>query len=139
MELIARGTANWPASWNWHLATDTPALDNTIITLSEATQTSGGGYSASGVALAQNSTDFPTFDWFDGVAQVGSFEGGYTLTKQMTFLASGASVPFRYWLLCDNNVTVGSREVYYIGDAGQTETIPDGKSTFIDVELRHQV
>lgn len=138
IECMARGAANWPASWNWHLATAAPVLDKTTVTLSEATQSSGGGYSSSGYALAQNSTDFPTWDWYDGVAQIGSFTGGYTVTKQLSLTASGGDISFRYWMLCDD-AAVGSREIYLIGDAGQTETISDGRTAFIDVEIRKTV
>lgn len=135
-ELFARGSGNWPASWNWHLGTNATTLTNASVTMAAATQPTGGGYSSSGYALAQNSTDFPTWDFFDGVTQIGIFEGGYTFTKQLSLAASGGNIDFQYWILADNNVTVNSRELYTIGDAGKTETISDGKTGFFDIEIR---
>lgn len=136
IEPIGRGTTNWPASWNWHLGTASLTLDKTITTMVQVDQPIGGGYSSSGYAVSQNVTDFPTWDWFDGVSQVGSFTGGYLITKQFSDLTVTADLDFRYWVLADNNVTVNSRETWLIGDAGSTQTIPSGRTLFIDVEIR---
>ena len=112
-----------------------PGPDTNI--LSDLTEiAAGNGYTAGGISLSLNSTDF------DVAAENDASDFGSLQIKDIVWTASGGPIPAsgsgaRYAVLLDDNVTVGSREVYYYWDLVSDRTISDAQTlTLQDLEIR---
>lgn len=106
-------------------------------TLGDLTQiATGNGYSDGGFSLSLNSTDF------DVSAENDASDFGSIQIKDVVFTASGGPIPSsgsgaRFAVLTDDNVTVGSREVYYYWDLTSDRTVSDSQTlTLQDLEIR---
>lgn len=124
---------------NFYVALVTSAVAPTadINTFGELTEiAAGNGYTTGGYQLALNSTDWDV--WTEDDAN----DRGLIQIKDVVWTASGGSIPdsgdgARYAVLLDDNVTVGSREVYAYWDLTSDRTVSDGQSlTLQDCELR---
>lgn len=111
---------------NFYLAfvTDATPPTSDTDTLSQLTEISaGGGYSAGGIQLSPNATDFP------GLTEDDVNNDSEISMRNITVVASGGSIgPFRYAVLTDDNVTLGDREVFAFWDLGSDITVTDGQS-----------
>lgn len=124
---------------NFYVALCTSATAPTADTntLSELTQiASGNGYTANGIQLSRNSTDFDTLTEDDtgDLAKI--------LIKDLVWTASGGNLPAsgggaRYAVLTDDNATAGSRQILAFWDLGSDRTVSDTQTlTLQDCELR---
>ena len=104
-----------------------PAVLADINTMSQLTEIpAGNGYSAGGILLTRNSTDFPT------VTEDDSQNLAKVTMRDLSWPASGGPIPVSgtgaAFLACvDNNVTPGSREALFVLD------IRDGSQTLRNV------
>ena len=112
-----------------------PVADtNTFSQLTEIA--AGNGYTSGGIQLSRNSTDFDVWTEND------TDDRGELQIKDLVWTASGGNLPVsgngaRYAVLTDDNVTIGSREVYYYWDLSSDRTVSDGQSlTLQDSEIR---
>lgn len=112
-----------------------PAADTN--TLSELTQiATGDGYTDGGYQLSRNSTDWDV--WTEDDAN----DRGLIQLKDITWPASGGPIPAsgsgaRYAVLTDDNVTVGSREVYFYWDLMADRSVSDSQDlTLQNCELQ---
>ncbi len=112
-----------------------PVVDTN--TLSELTEiAAGNGYSSGGISLTKNATDF------DVLTEDDTNDRAFIQIKDLVWTASGGPIPASgsgasFAVLTDDNVTVGSREVYVSWDLGGARTVSDGQSlTLQDCELR---
>ena len=124
---------------NYYVALVTSAVAPTADTntLSELTEiAAGNGYTTGGIQLARNSTDF------DSLTENDTNDRGEIQIKDLVWTASGGNLPAsgsgaRYAVLTDDNVTVGSREVYAWWDLSSDRTISTGQTlTLQNCELR---
>lgn len=118
------------------LVTSATAPDADTNTLSQLTEiANGNGYTTGGYQLTPNSTDFDTLTEDD------TANSGIVQIKDIVWTASGGSVPAsgsgaRYAVLIDDNVTVGSREVYAWWDLTSDRTVSTGQTiTLQNLEL----
>lgn len=122
---LANGTE--PTDLYWALVTSATAPTVDTNTLSQLTQiATGNGYTDGGLQKARNSTNFPvvendTDDRFD------------TDPPDLVWTASGGPIPSsgsgaRYLVLTDDNVTVGSREVWAFFDLSADRSVSSGQS-----------
>lgn len=110
LDWVFRGTA-LPTNFYIALITSaaTPTADTN--TFSELTEiAAGNGYTAGGISLTKNSTDFDTLTEDD------TGDKGLVQLKDIAWTASGGSLPAsgngaRYAILTDDNATQGSRLV----------------------------
>jgi hypothetical protein len=112
-----------------------PVADtNTFSQLTEIT--AGNGYTTGGFSLTPGGTDFDVWTEDD------TNDRGLVQVKDVAWTASGGSIPSagggaRYAVLLDDNVTIGSREVYAYWDLTSDRTVSDGQTlTLQDCELR---
>lgn len=124
---------------NYYVALVTSAVAPTADTntLSELTEiAAGNGYTTGGIQLARNSTDF------DSLTENDTNDRGEIQIKDLVWTASGGNLPAsgsgaRYAVLTDDNVTVGSREVYAWWDLSSDRTISTGQTlTLQNCEMR---
>lgn len=124
---------------NYYVALVTSAVAPTADTntLSELTEiAAGNGYTTGGIQLARNSTDF------DSLTENDTNDRGEIQIKDLVWTASGGNLPAsgsgaRYAVLTDDNVTVGSREVYAFWDLSSDRVISSGQTlTLQNCELR---
>lgn len=92
----------------------------------------GNGYTAGGLSLSLNATDFPSLTE-DDVNDLGSI-----LIKDVVFTASGGSMPIsgsaaRFGALTDDNVTVADRQIFYVCDLGGDKVVTSGNSLTISL------
>jgi len=113
----------------------TPTVD--INTKSELTEiATGNGYTAGGISLNRDSTDFDTLTEDD------TNDRALIQLKNIVWTASGGNLPSsgngaRYAILTDDNGTLGSREVWTFWDLVSDRTISDTQTlTLIDCEMR---
>ena len=106
-------------------------------TLGQLTEiAAGNGYSAGGIQLNRNSTDF------DSLVENDTDDRGELQIKDLVWTASGGNLPAsgngaRYAVLTDDNVTVGSRQVLAYWDLTSDRTISVGQTlTLQNCELR---
>ena len=118
------------------LVTSATAPDADTNTLSQLTEiANGNGYTTGGYQLTPNSTDFDTLTEDD------TANSGIVQIKDIVWTASGGSIPAsgsgaRYAVLIDDNVTVGSREVYAWWDLTSDRTVSTGQTiTLQNLEL----
>lgn len=123
-----------PTTFYLALVTDAVTPTKTTNTLSQLTEiATGTGYSTGGVAVARSNVGFEVLNEADPVV---------LQLADVVYTASGGSIPnsgdgARYAVLTDDNVTVGSREVYAWFDLASDRTVSDGQSlTIEDAELQ---
>lgn len=103
----------------------TPTVDTN--TKSELTEiASGNGYTAGGISLTRNSTNFPsTEDDTNDRAEIDIPDQAWTASGG-TLPASGSGA--RWAILTDDNVTAGSREVYAWWDLTSDRSVSSGQT-----------
>jgi hypothetical protein len=84
----------------------------------------GNGYTAGGISLTRNSTDFP------GLTEDDANALGKIQVKDLVWTAAGGNLPgsgngARYAVLTDDNGTVSSRQVIAYWDLGADRTVSD--------------
>lgn len=126
-----------PTNFYVALVTSATAPTADINTLSQLTEiAAGNGYTAGGIQLARNSTDF------DALTENDTDDRGELQIKDLVWTASGGSLPAsgsgaRYAVLTDDNATVGSREVLAFWDLTSDRTVSVGQTlTLQNCELR---
>ena len=113
----------------------TPTADtNTFSDLTEIA--AGNGYTAGGISLTKNTTDFPT------VTEDDANDRGSILIKNLTWTASVGNLPAsgngaRWMILTDDNATQGSRFVYAYVDLTADRTVSVAQNLNVNTtELR---
>ncbi len=106
-------------------------------TFSELTEISAGnGYTAGGISLTKNATDFDVWTEDDGN------DRALIQLKDIVWTAETGDLPSagagaRYAIITDDNATQGSREVYAYFDLTSPRTVSVGQTlTLTDCELR---
>jgi len=115
---------------NYYVALVTSATAPTADTntLSEMTEiAAGNGYTSGGYSLTPGGTDF------DVITEDDTNDKGLVQIKDIVWTASGGAIPSsgggaRYAVLIDDNVTVGSREVYAWWDLSSDRSVSDGQT-----------
>lgn len=124
---------------NFYVALVTSATTPTraINTLSQLTEiAAGNGYTAGGISLSKNTTDFTNLTE-DDTNNLSSVD-----VKNLVWTASGGSLPgsgsgARWAVLTDDNATLGSREVWAWADLESDRTVSSGQTlTISDYLLR---
>lgn len=117
------------------LAADAPTADDNVKTdVSEIA--TGNGYTAGGINVARNSTDW------DVHTEDDANDRAFIQIKDLVWTAAGGSIPSsglgaRYALLTDQNATVASREIWAFWDLTSDRTISDTQTlTLQNCELR---
>lgn len=136
LDWVFRGSA-LPTNYYVALVTSaaTPTVDTN--TLSELTEiAAGNGYTAGGISLTKNATDFDTLTE-DDTGDLGKIQ-----IKDLTWTAAGGTLPAsgngaRYAVLTDDNATQGSRLVLAWWDLVSDRSVSSGQPlTLQDCELR---
>jgi hypothetical protein len=134
---IAFRNATEPTVFYVALATSATAPTADTNTLSQLTQiATGNGYVDGGISIARNSTDF------DSITENDTDDRGELQIKDTIWTAAGGPIPSsgngaRWAVLTDDNVTVGSREVYAYWDLVSDRSVSDGQTlTLQNLELR---
>ena len=106
-------------------------------TFSELTEiTAGNGYTAGGISLSRNGTDF------DVLTEDDATDRGYIQIRDLVWTASGGDLPSsgsgaRYAILTDDNGTQGSRQIIAYWDLTSDRTVSTGQTlTLTNCELR---
>ena len=134
---------NWPfraatIPTNFYIALVTSATAPTADTntLSDLTEiAAGNGYTSGGYQLTPGATDFDT------ITENDTSDLALVQVKDVVWTASGGSIPAsgngaRYAVLTDDNVTVGSREVYAYWDLTSDRSVSTGQTfTLQDCQL----
>ena len=114
---------------------NTPTADTN--TLGELTQiAAGNGYTAGGIALARNSTDW------DVLSEVDASDVAFVQAKNIAFTATGGSLPAsggaaRWLIITTDEVTVDNRQVVAFLSLGADYAVSVGQTiTAADAELR---
>ena len=131
-DIVFRG-ATPPTNFKIVLITSATAPTKATTTFSGLTEiAAGNGYTTGGYTLSRNSTDFDVLTEADpALIQI----------KDVVFTASGGPIPASgsgasYALLTDDNVTLGSREVWGFFDLVSARTVSDTQTlTIQDMEL----
>lgn len=117
------------------LASAAPTVDtNTKSDLNEIA--TGNGYTAGGISVARDSTDWDTLTEDD------TNDRALVQIKDLVWTASGGNLPgsgngARYACLTDDNGTLGSRDVYAAWDLSSDRTISSGQTlTLQNCEIR---
>lgn len=127
--IIEQSLANGAEPTVMYLALITSAVAPTVDTntFSQLTEiAAGNGYTAGGISLTRNATNFPATE--DDTNDRGEID-----IPDQTWTASGGSIPAsgngaRWAILTDDNVTQGSREVYAWWDLTSDRTISTGQT-----------
>ncbi len=127
LDWVFRGTA---LPTNFYVALITSAVAPTVDTntFSELTEiVAGNGYTAGGISLTKNSTDFDTLTEDD------SGDKGLVQIKDLVWTASGGTLPgsgngARYAILTDDNATQGSRLVIAWWDLTSDRSVSTGQT-----------
>ncbi len=127
LDWVFRGTA---LPTNFYVALITSAVAPTVDTntFSELTEiAAGNGYTAGGISLTKNSTDFDTLTEDD------SGDKGLVQIKDLVWTASGGTLPgsgdgARYAILTDDNATQGSRLVIAWWDLVSDRSVSTGQT-----------
>lgn len=129
--------ATEPTNFFVFLATSaaTPTVDTNV--KSEMTEiTAGNGYTANGISVARDSTDW------DVLTEDDTNDRALVQIKNLVWTAAGGPIPSagngaRWALLTDDNATPANREIYAYWDLVSDRTISDTQTlTLIDCELR---
>lgn len=124
---------------NYYVALVTSAIAPTADTntLGQLTEiAAGNGYTSGGISLTPGVTDF------DVHTEDDTNDRGFVQIKDLVWTASGGSIPAsgdgaRYAILTDDNVTVGSREIYGYFDLTSDRSVSDGQTlTVQNMEMR---
>lgn len=111
------------------LITSAVAVSADINTKSELTEISGSGYTAGGISLTGNATDF------DVLTEDDTNDKAFVQIRDLAWTASGGSIPTtggaRELALSDDNVTPASREVFVGWDLGSDRQVSDGQTLTI--------
>ena len=117
------------------LAADAPTADDNLKTdVSEIA--AGNGYTAGGINIARNATDWDVHTEDDGA------DRALIQILDLVWTASGGNLPAsglgaRYAILTDQNVTVGSREMWGFWDLVSDRTVSTGQTlTLQNCEIR---
>jgi hypothetical protein len=136
LDWVFRGTA-LPTNFYVALVTSAVAPTADTNTLSQLTEiAAGNGYTSGGISLTKNATDF------DVNTEDDINDRGLVQIKDLVWAAAGGPIPAsgsgaRYAVLTDDNVTIGSREVYGYWDLTSDRTVSDTQTlTLQDCELR---
>jgi hypothetical protein len=136
LDQVARNTAE---KTNYYLALITSATAPTADhnTLGQFTEVAAGnGYTAGGIQIARNATDF------DVMTEDDTNDIAFWQLKDMVWTASGGTLPgsgsgARYAVFTDDNATVASREVYHFWDLTSDQSVSSGQTlTLQNVEAR---
>lgn len=126
-----------PTTFYMALVTSAVAPTADTNTLGDLTEiAAGNGYTAGGLAVARNATDWDTLTEDD------ASDRALVQAKDLVWTASGGNLPAsgsgaRYAVLLDDNATPASRQVIAYFDLGSDITISDGQSlTLQNCELR---
>jgi hypothetical protein len=118
------------------LFTSAAAPGPDINTKSELTEiATGNGYTAGGISLDRNSTDF------DVLTEDDANDRAIVQLKNIVWTASGGNLPAsgngaRYAALTDDNGTPASREIWTHWDLASDRTVSDGQTlTLVDAEM----
>jgi hypothetical protein len=123
---------------NYYIALVTSAASPTVDTntLSQLTEiANGNGYTTGGYQLTPGSTDF------DVITEDDTNDLGLVQVKDVVWTASGGTLPAsgsgaRWAVLVDDNVTIGSREVYAWWDLTSDRSVSSGQTlTLQDLQL----
>lgn len=123
-----------PASFYVALVSTVPTVDTN--TLGELTEIpTGNGYTAGGIAIASNTTDFPALIEDDAL-NLASLK-----IKELIWTATGGSLPSsgvaRFAVLTDNNATAASRDVWAAFSLGGDRVATVGQTLkLVDSQLR---
>lgn len=124
---------------NLYIALITSAAAPTVDTntFSELTEiAAGNGYTAGGISLSRNSTDFDTLTEDDS-GNLASIQ-----IRDVVWTASGGTLPgsgsgARYAILTDDNATQGSRQVIAYWDLTSDRSVSSGQTlTLQNCEIR---
>lgn len=124
---------------NFYVALVTSAVAPTADTNTKGQLTeiaTGNGYTAGGISINRNTTDF------DVLTENDSNDRAELQIKNLVWTAAGGPIPAsgngaRYAILTDDNATQGNREVYYYWDLLTNNQVSDGQTlTLIDMEIR---
>ena len=126
-----------PTNYYMFLATSATAPTADINTKSELTEiATGNGYTAGGISLNRDSTDF------DVLTEDDTNDRALIQIKDLVWTASGGNLPAsgngaRYAILTDDNATLGSREVDTYFDLVSDRTVSSGQTlTLQNCEIR---
>lgn len=126
-----------PTNFYIALFTSATAPTQDTNTKSELTEiAAGNGYTAGGISIAKNSTDWDVWTEDD------TNDRGLIQLKDMVWTASGGTLPAsgngaRYACITDDNATQGSREIYAYFDLTSDRSVSDTQTlTLQDCELR---
>jgi hypothetical protein len=96
----------------------------------------GNGYTANGISVARNTTDW------DVLTEDDANDRALVQLKNIVWTASGGPIPSsgggaRYAILMDDNGTPANRDVIAVFDLGSDRTVSDGQTlTLVDCERR---
>lgn len=128
-----------PTNFFIALVTSATAPTPDINTLSELTEiAAGNGYTAGGISLTKNATDFDVLTEDDA----GTNDRAFVQVKDVIWTAATGSLPAsgngaRYAVLLDDNATVGSRQVLAYWDLTSDRVVSVGQTlTLQNCELR---
>lgn len=127
LDNVFRATA-LPTNYYVALITSAAAPTADTNTFSELTEiAAGNGYTAGGISLTKNSTDF------DVLTEDDSGDKGLIQIKDLVWTASGGNLPAsgngaRYAILTDDNATQGSRIIYAWWDLTSDRTVSVGQA-----------
>lgn len=131
-----RGTTR-PTNFYVFLATSAAAVVADTNTKSELTEVAtGNGYTAGGISLTPNSTDF------DVLTEDDTNDRAFIQIKDLVWTASGGNLPStgngaRYAVMTDDNATAANREVYAGWDLSADRTVSDTQTlTLQNLEIR---
>lgn len=136
LNMVYRNSAE-PTNFYLFLATSAAAPTADTNVKSDLTEVAtGNGYTAGGISIARNSTDF------DVLTEDDTNDRALIQLKDMVWTASGGNLPgsgsgARYAILTDDNVTLGSREVYQFFDLSSDRVVSDTQTlTLQNCEIR---
>lgn len=136
LEVYYRG-GSAPANFYLFLATSAVAPGADINTKSELTEVAAGnGYTAGGISIARNATDF------DVLTEDDANDRALIQIKDISWTASGGNLPgsgsgARYAILTDANATPANREVINFWDLVSDRVVSDGQTlTLQNCEFR---
>ena len=111
-----------PTNFYAALCTSATAPDADTTTLSQLPQISGNGYTAGGISLTKNTTDFSAI-----VEDDGNDDSELTI-KDLTWTASGGTLgAARYLVITNDDSTESDREVWFWFDLGSDQSVSDGQ------------
>lgn len=133
---VFRG-ATLPTNFYVFLATSAQTPDPDTNVKSDLTEiAAGNGYTAGGISLNRNSTDF------DVLTEDDTNDRGLVQIKDLVWTAAGGNLPgsgngARWAILTDDNATPANREVLDFWDLGSDRVISDTQTlTLQNCELR---